>query len=164
MGLGSNKGGDMSREYKFRLRKNGQIVGYEMWFEGDGLAKPRWIYAYPDGQFNLSNPYIEHDSKEMFTGLRDQKGKEIYEGDIIAVPGFGWTPYTSSKKLFNAEVHWDNRGSGYELLLPPRELSNVEKQLRFNPRGFTGLYEDRAKVSEIIGNTTDNPELLKDAA
>jgi hypothetical protein len=66
------------RELKFRLIKDDKIVGYELFLDG------KWVYAYPEGNFNINIPYIEHDYKEQFTGLKDQNGVEIYEGDIIA--------------------------------------------------------------------------------
>jgi hypothetical protein len=68
----------------------------------------------------------------MFIGQHDNKGKEIYEGDIIKCPwkGIGYVYWDSEYR-----IHWkyfdDIFGKGY------------------------------AKGVEIIGNIYENPELLE---
>ena len=52
----------MNREIKFRLTKDGKIVGYERW---QSLAG-KWCYDIkPDGVFDVRNDFIRHNDKEQ---------------------------------------------------------------------------------------------------
>ena len=85
---------NMSREIKFRLVKDGKIVGYEKW---DYVAG--WIYAQKvdgvwesDGMGRLEIvSSISHDSKEPFVGVLEKNGVEIYERDRVR-RGQGYAP------------------------------------------------------------------------
>ena len=66
------------------------------------------------------------------TGLKDKNDKEIYEGDIIS----HFYDYGRPKSEI-IEIKWDKTICGY------------------------GLHYNVAANSEIIGNKTDNPELLE---
>lgn len=80
----------------------------------------------------------------QFTGLLDQNGKEIFEGDIIEIDG-GVEPFPRAKVVyehagFRAHVPWVKDGLQPEL------------------QAYVGWQHCDCRV---IGNVTDNPELLK---
>jgi hypothetical protein len=68
----------------------------------------------------------------QFTGLKDKKGKEVYEGDIVKETDSRGT------KLFT--VTWDSLGTA---------------------TGFTAFGTWNAQDSEVIGNIYENPDLIK---
>ena len=78
----------------------------------------------------------EHIILMQYTGLKDKKGKEIYEGDIveIQVPVLG----TDRKPVIWYKERWTLKE--YEGTLP---------------------FSNEIATFEIIGNIFDNPELLK---
>lgn len=77
------------------------------------------------------------------TGLKDKNGKEIFEGDILAVE--------ADDEVVNVNVLWDKK---HALFIFKSKKYNEEELL-------AELVEDNACPIEIIGNIYENPELLK---
>ena len=77
------------------------------------------------------------------TGLVDKNGKEIFEGDILAVE--------ADDEVVNVNVLWDKK---HALFIFKSKKYNEEELL-------AELVEDNACPIEIIGNIYENPELLK---
>jgi len=105
------------REIKFRAWDGLRMTLTGISFSnstGSVLIPPRWILM-------------------QYTGLKDKKGKEIYEGDIV-------------KGKFMYKVEWYHLGRWY--VIP---LSN---------RGFCHT-PDIWNEYEVIGNIYENPELLE---
>ena len=73
---------------------------------------------------------------QQFTGLKDESGKKIYEGDIL---------YAASYHRLKAEVVYDKRYCCFKLA--------AGNSLSF--------YVDRSSIFEIMGNIFENKELLK---
>ena len=122
------------RTLKFRLIKNGKIVGYELWHDG------KWTYADSiNTNFNLYTPFIKHDDKNQFIGLFDKSGKEIYEGDVV------------SNGKENYLVDWNDIGFRVSI-----ENDKFNQRVTM-PSGFWV-----SKYMEVIGNIHESPELLKD--
>ncbi len=71
----------MDDRFKFRLIKDGNIVGYEYW---SAKAKS-WVYINLDGSKDFL--LIEHDFKDQCTGLKDENGTLIYERDYVELMG-----------------------------------------------------------------------------
>jgi len=122
----------------------------EIKFRGLGVEPRKWIYGYLAGAGQIMF-WDETDNGNglmfqvmpvtvgQYTGLKDKKGKEIYEGDII--------PRTEpSKKCRWLEIIWHECGFYYKCSCG---------------RIFTypAVSGDATKV-EVIGNIYENPELL----
>ena len=75
----------------------------------------------------------------QYTGLKDKRGKEIYEGDILEVEWVG-------KQII--EVYWHERSMCFDGRRPSGEAWN-----------FGGWNTPQSKV---IGNIYENKELLKE--
>jgi len=69
---------------------------------------------------------------DLYTGLKDKNGKEIYEGDILS-------PQDFLTVRANQQVYWDDDLAGFTTT--------------------HGLQFDECK--EVIGNIYENPELLE---
>jgi len=134
------------REIKFRLIKEGKIVGYEkhilscgkiqIFHSTNGDDEPRWEW------WNIQivkRRWIEHDDKEQFTGLRDKNSREIYEGDICQF-----------SSLSKRTIVFKDGAFGYE---------EIKDFIAFG--GHYHFYSIMAEI-EVLGNIHENPELLKE--
>lgn len=104
-----------------------------------------------DGNFNKSTLPTFFDTNNgncgfitarRYTGIKDDTGVEIYEGDIVGL-------IHRKHGLSNSKVIiWDNENACFDW-----EDANDESW----PDGFTGFIDEY----EVIGNIWENPELLK---
>jgi uncharacterized phage protein (TIGR01671 family) len=114
---------------------------YGIYFEWKILDKERKAQKY--GPAKASNEEIS--ILMQYTGLKDKKGKEIYEGDIVK------TYYDWNKDGYIVEF------GEYTVNIDDEGISNI---------GFY-IKRDRNKVTlpqdnmEVIGNIWENPKLLK---
>lgn len=77
------------------------------------------------------------------TGLKDKNGKEIFEGDILAVE--------TDDETLNVNVFWDEEHA----------LFMFESKQYNEKEALAELLEDCSYPFEIIGNIYENPELLE---
>lgn len=92
----------------------------------------------------------------QFTWLLDKKGKEIYEGDILA---YDWKSYGWHHKPWI--VYYDLPNQQYRLAMANcyvKTLNDVIKTMD-DSKDFSS-YRMEAKHRVIIGNIHENPELL----
>ena len=133
----------MSREILFRgKRKNGEwVIGYyTLWDE------KHCIY---DGVVYYT---VTAETVGQFTGLTDENGKKIFEGDIVHYlyePGKG---YWNSDQ--NSVIEWRSTGFYMDGIFGTNKYACSSGWLVSIPHGD-------GKCFEIIGNIHDNPELLK---
>ena len=137
------------REYKFRawnknskkMYKIGQIT----------LEKGIWNYE-PDNReyIGMSIPYQPSFILMQYTGLKDENGKEIYEGDILLIDA-----YTYEEPEFSEEYLVE-----YNELLGMWQLKNLEDNKDIKTfEDLNGWYKLDIK---LLGNKFDNPKLLEE--
>lgn len=137
----------MGREIKFRAwnKKDSQMIN---WFT---LIQSAWNTFRGNTPLSLIYEILvarKDDFNVMqYTGLKDKKGKEIYEGDIINVYDWG---IAIKKHLITAEIIWDDEDHcwNWKSIFG---ISMCESEI--------DLY-DRWRNIEVIGNIYENPDLL----
>lgn len=128
-----------------------ELLEWHYW----GFIDGKFIEPQTDGV----NPEDNYQS-QMFTGLLDKQGKEIYEGDIVKykfIYGFeaeesledGWSEKDCDEDKISTGVK-EVKFIGGEFL--PREQGSYPDD---------GYYGWRYYDIEVIGNIHENPELLK---
>jgi len=126
------------RKIKFRAWKSWRKpqMLYDNAFKLEWSEKNRRLEANCHWRFDASYnmPLMQ------FTGLKDKKGKEIYEGDIVS---FEYDPNEFEKY----KVSWGT-ATFYAESLEDAEYNN-------------SLWDMPRENMEVIGNVYENPELLK---
>lgn len=127
------------REIKFRAWDNYEgkwCFGYEYPSLGGFSLLGEVVLMGEIGKYSLD--YYQHIKIMQFTGLKDKKGKEIYEKDIIKMG--------SDDKL--AIVNWSTKFASFVLNRDGWAFSHWFGE-SCNPEDV-----------EIVGNEFENPELL----
>lgn len=127
----------MEREIKFRAwnsLKNKMIIT-DFHITCFGIA---WKH---DDDFDMDNYY----TIMQYTGLKDIKGTEVYEGDIIKI-----TSLDKEYPLID-EIH-EVRWPSYSVVLYPGDLQEDCDDMQYLTQGDY--------IYEVIGNIHQNPELL----
>ena len=138
------------REILFRGKRtdNGE------WVEGYYIHRPTavcigesnpsciWVPAAdPDDNTKIFEVFSE--TVGQFTGLYDKNGRKIFEGDIVVFADF------FDDKIHRGVVYWCDLAFWFDCT----ETEGDE--------GMYSLAYISVNVLEVIGNTYDNPELLK---
>lgn len=108
---------------------------------GKGLVKQLdWCYASPE-------------SIGQYTGLTDKNGVKIFEGDIIKTPR-GFIGEVVFGRAEEECTHREHR----------RKITDVYTTYGWifkRADGYTCAIDDEILQGELLGNITDNPELMK---
>ena len=125
------------REIKFRAKRidNGEWINGLVLFKYD--KSEAIIVKLTATELFCDN--VIPDTIGQFTGLHDKTGKEIYEGDIVAIAG-----------VIKGYVRYNARYWRYEIATADEPLENE--------RIPSGRPEE---CWMVIGNIHDSPELLK---
>nr|DAM48655.1 MAG TPA: YopX protein [Caudoviricetes sp.]DAS18745.1 MAG TPA: YopX protein [Caudoviricetes sp.] len=133
----------MKREILFRgKRKNGQWV-YGSLVVSENIA-PAIYYEVGKGVAKqLDWCYVNPDTIGQYTGLKDKNGVKIFEGDILDYTLFDTF---GEDHQYKGVVKWID------------DCFICDNSDGFN--GFAWVVNQSLEL-EVIGNITDNPELLK---
>lgn len=138
----------------------------EIKFRGKTISNGKWVHGYLT---KVENYYavIEYDNEDgrynhlvyantvcQYTGLKDDDGVEIFEGDIV--------------KVHEAPFNWS--ATGVVIYDPATARFLIREQNKKYPRNFSfrkhDTYNDGYCTVEcesdfhVLGNIHDNPELL----
>lgn len=141
----------MNREIKFRALYRGNMDLMD-------LPEPVWHYGVP---MPGDNPTVVHlITKEYeivcdvstvgeYTGLKDKKGTEIYEGDIVTFhKGYVDDTWTDTEQGKPYVIKWHSETLSYKAARESKSLTPG--------CGQTGSYK---WTWEVVGNIYENPEL-----
>ena len=150
--------------FRGKRKDNGEWV-YGDFMHGNERKSLRDSIFVCDSETQSFNDYeIDSSTIGQYTGLTDKNGKKIFEGDIVKTQPFYDRPYSDKRKSkeFIGVVKYKTKifnGNKYH----SKQCYHGEWGLKF--------YEDFGKYThyswgelwncEVIGNTHDNPELLK---
>lgn len=134
------------------------IPKYRAWDkEGNRMILPKYLYSIDllkervtertECNYTFSLYSIPFDKVELMqsTGLKDKNGKEIFEGDVIAIE------VDDTGMPINAKV-FQNSKIGVLMFHVFEDNEDVP---------MVELLEDHSVAFEIIGNIYENPELLE---
>lgn len=141
----------------------------ELKFRGKDLKTGEWAYgdlhtlcdhphihtevtSYP---FAGKRSFVNPDTIGQFTGMRDDSGTEIWEGDIVRMTDRPYNLVDIGKVIYNAQL------GHYSLEVVK---GNETRRYAFIKSEIVNDGNARVPVTylyEVIGNIFDNPELLK---
>ena len=94
--------------------------------------------TYQNG--NIVKEDVKNYELMQSTGLKDKNGKEIFEGDILAIETY--------EGILNVNIFWDRKHALF-----------MFESKKYNEKAE--LVEDNTYPFEIAGNIYENPELLE---
>lgn len=147
--------GDKMREIKFRAwdKENKRMcsVGWLRWNPDFTFRQAQCIFSVDGGGVfdDVDELLVDGENIQLmqFTGLRDKNGKEIYEGDIFAIPICATDDVVYKYYNIEYEVRW----------------TKGHWEIHTEVDGRTELLEHYNKQGTVIGNIYETPELIEKA-
>lgn len=159
------------REILFRGKRvdNGEwVYGYYVlkklpYFKDKGVNVEHLIYDNMEIEDNDYKQFVDTmqisyvvypNTISQYTGLTDKYDKKIFEGDIINI-----TPDITNRLM---DVRWNEETLSWELTdvgTPASEVNHIFNTIDLAELKLKTCYGER--ISFIVGNIYDNPELLK---
>lgn len=137
------------REILFR----GKSIEDNKWVYGDLIREKKSFGKICTRIYRTTNngwELIDVDSKTVgrFTGLTDDNGNKIFEGDIIRVKSLDWDYEYTTKVYYSSHTLCVNICS---------------QDYDYTSIGFANdIWDEENSVVYVIGNIYDNPELLEE--
>lgn len=158
----------MSREVKFRAwhedlevmvysdkrNKSTYDIDYEFVINEKGTLVCNWYEDTEDACGNFREASGTLDNLMQYTGFKDSKGKEIYEGDILHVTKVsmcGVDKYNVAE--YNTDVKWED---GAFVIKGDADVEHYDTWLA----AYSNPDSPQIEI-EVIGNIYENPELLE---
>ena len=124
-------------------------IKFRAWDASEGkFVQPKdWIGYFDDLSFGDLKEILNDSALQFqqFTGVKDHKGVEMYEGDIVKVSDF---QDDAESKKYLIKYFGDE-------LYPAFDLEGYDAETNGISEALNALY------IEVIGNVWENPSLLK---
>ena len=134
------------REIKYRGKSNGEwVFGAYLY---DKIHDRHFILTH-DEAGNIRENKVNPETVGQFINVKDIKNVEAYNGDIVECVGY--------QRKFRAEIVWWEMNCCFELWNCTKGGGVLHEFINDN----ADHEEHGIWTLEIIGNKTDNPELLK---
>lgn len=126
------------------------------WIVGDLLHTMNRICIHPECSFNRQQCYliaVDPETVCQYTGLKDKKGKEIYEGDVLRSDSYPYSCLEDDERdNYFAVVFYCEDGASFTTVTAKNPESNVG--------GISdGICDDvsreKMKQFEVVGNIHD---------
>ena len=151
----------------FRLIKDGKVVGYEKHEGGkilhSDISSPELYYNILAVDYKGNTYYyIPHDSKDMYIGIKDKDGEELFEDDVCEFIISVSKSYSREKIietcdikscLYKIEIR--NLTAGFIPIFP--EFVNIDGKPFYKEDEYWDM-----EYFKVIGNAHTNPELLEE--
>ena len=149
----------MEREILFRAKcsgvwRYGSYVHFDKKPIHDCYNAKYRDFIVVNGIYNENHyPITEFSSIGQYTGLKDKNGVKIFEGDIVKTPR-GFIGEVVFGRAEEECTHREHR----------RKITDVYTTYGWifkRADGYTCAIDDEILQGELLGNVTDNPELMK---